>query len=107
MYAPEVAGGRHEETEQELARRGDRSRQVAESDEVRAAGASGTEAQLERDPARRGGGAKRAPDVEPAAMRRALAAGQPATVPRSELPPQNARLLHVAQGELPQRPPEH
>ena len=103
MYAPEVAGGRHEETEQELARRGDRSRQVAESDEVRAAGASGTEAQLERDPARRGGGAKRAPDVEPAAVRRALAAGEPATEPRSELAHEIARLLDVARGELPER----
>ena len=46
--AAEVAGSGSEETEQELARRRDGSRQVAEGDQVRAAGASGPEARMLR-----------------------------------------------------------
>src|SRR5262249_53714643 len=83
--AAEVAGSGSEETEQELARRRDGSRQVAEGDQVRAAGASGPEARLQGNAARRGRGTERAPYVEPAAARGALAAREPAAEAGSEL----------------------
>src|SRR5262249_15350155 len=83
--AAEVAGSGSEETEQELARRRDGSREVAEGDQVRAAGASGPEARLQGNAARRGRGTERAPYVEPAAARGALAAREPAAEAGSEL----------------------
>src|SRR5262249_37907785 len=74
VHAAEVAGGGSEETEQELARRRDGSRQVAEGNQVRSAGASRSEARLQRNATRRGRGTERAPHVEPAAACGARAA---------------------------------
>src|SRR5437773_4422162 len=100
MDATEVAPGRRQEPETEVARRRDRSGEIAERDEIGPARSSPAPAWADGHPAGREGGTDGPPEVETAAARLPLPAREPTAKPRAELAHERACLLDVTRGEL-------
>src|SRR5207244_2950395 len=100
MDAAEVAARGREEAETEVARRRDRSGEIAERDQVGPTRTAAAPARADGHATGRQRGADRAPEVEASAPRVALAAREPAAEPRAELAHERPRLFDVARGEL-------
>src|SRR5213076_2960559 len=100
VHAAEVVGGGRDEPQQELARRRDRAREIAERDQVGAPRAPCAEAGTDRHAAARHRVTDRAAEVHAPATRLALAPRQPAAETRTQLADQLPGLLHVARGEF-------